>query len=114
MSSWKRSFKPHRVASNMRDGTDVFLYHREGDSFPLPQQVVRGKRTPVSRLAQAVLPQGGKRSNRPGILLALAFPTIGFSVIYAFYSSASSPQGEFSRALDIEGAIKERSEAKTV
>mmetsp|Transcript_76351 Transcript_76351/g.247259 ORF Transcript_76351/g.247259 Transcript_76351/m.247259 type:complete len:122 (-) Transcript_76351:196-561(-) len=99
--SWKHSFKAHRVAANMGNLSDNYVYHREWQSFP--QAMARpapkqgrsrwlGLQTQLQKLRRNLLP-GGNQGN-VGIYFGAALPVLGSLVLYAFMASSTSEHNQ--------------------
>mmetsp|Transcript_102868 Transcript_102868/g.199346 ORF Transcript_102868/g.199346 Transcript_102868/m.199346 type:complete len:122 (+) Transcript_102868:102-467(+) len=100
--SWKHTFKAHRIAANMGNASDNFVYHREMDSFPGPMQrptpaLKRKFDSPLSKMGRQmhrarnyVLP-GGTRGSA-GIYLGATLPLAGCLVLYTFITASSNDQ----------------------
>mmetsp|Transcript_98843 Transcript_98843/g.176067 ORF Transcript_98843/g.176067 Transcript_98843/m.176067 type:complete len:126 (+) Transcript_98843:79-456(+) len=125
MASWKQNFKAHRVAANMGNLQDNFLYHREMESFPAASgasmKVKRRAATFKSKLRQGVwtlrkmLLPGGNRG-LVGIGFGLALPITGSLVMYSFVSMSSghATQELYNLQLEKQQAIQQAQQAQRV
>jgi len=91
--TWKHSFKAHRVAANIGNLDDNFIYHREAQSFPSPMSRTKPVETSafskkIQQVKSNLLP-GGNRG-MPGIMFGMALPVLGMLVIASFVSQSNS------------------------
>mmetsp|Transcript_34983 Transcript_34983/g.96760 ORF Transcript_34983/g.96760 Transcript_34983/m.96760 type:complete len:125 (+) Transcript_34983:67-441(+) len=96
MPSWRHTFKAHRVAANMGNIQDNFVYHRERESFPAAMQprsaARRASRFRLPAWMKGMTPRmlpGGSRG-LSGIAFGMTLPLLGGLVLCTFISSFSN------------------------
>mmetsp|Transcript_100447 Transcript_100447/g.259881 ORF Transcript_100447/g.259881 Transcript_100447/m.259881 type:complete len:121 (-) Transcript_100447:12-374(-) len=102
--SWKHSFQAHRVAANMGNLGDNFVYHREQQSFPLPMQRVAPAQRKRPNMLQVkgrqllgrLLPGGN--NGAVGSLMGFGLPVLGCAVLFSFiYSTTNSNAKQYAQ-----------------
>mmetsp|Transcript_89402 Transcript_89402/g.154785 ORF Transcript_89402/g.154785 Transcript_89402/m.154785 type:complete len:130 (+) Transcript_89402:154-543(+) len=110
--TWKQTFKPHRVAVDMGNARENFLYHKEMQAFPTARTVPGGRRGALGRgrvlmaqfrwnlqkLSRRVLPAPG---NRVPVAFGFALPIVGMLAIGSFVLSATDLQREGLKIRDV-------------
>mmetsp|Transcript_94373 Transcript_94373/g.281651 ORF Transcript_94373/g.281651 Transcript_94373/m.281651 type:complete len:117 (+) Transcript_94373:81-431(+) len=101
MSSWKHTFKAHRIAANMGNTAENFIYHREQQSFPtaMPRPSPKkgsprasGVKAQLQRLRGKAFSVAGARQSSLGTYIGFGLPIAGAAIFYMFVFASQSDQ----------------------
>mmetsp|Transcript_98186 Transcript_98186/g.220036 ORF Transcript_98186/g.220036 Transcript_98186/m.220036 type:complete len:116 (-) Transcript_98186:106-453(-) len=106
--SWKHGFKAHRVAANMGNTSDNFIYHREQQSFPdaMPRPPANrgaskasGLSAQLQTLKRRALATTGAKQGSLGRNIGFGLPIAGGLIFYMFVFASKSDQWQTQQQL---------------